>query len=137
MSTRGRQSASSLTVVKFAPLRKPPEPPAGLGAAAAELWTSIVRSLPADFFRPADLPLLEAYCVAADRKRQIDGHVSRDGLILDALPHPGLRMSRDEAGIMATLAVKLRLCPSSRTRPESASLRETHAGPRPWDKAEP
>ena len=48
-------------------------------------------------------------------------------------PHPALRISRDEASLMASLAVKLRLCQSSRTRPESASLNVTHDGKRPWD----
>ena len=138
MSThRGRKSAASLTVVALAPLRRLPKAPADLSKAAAELWDGIVRSLPADFFRPGDLPLLRAYCVATDRKAQVDAMVMEQGILFDGEPHPGLKISRAEAALMASLAVKLRLCQSSRTRSESAALKEANAGKRPWDKSDP
>lgn len=131
----GRESAASLSVVPIESQRRTPKAPAGLTASAAKLWEDIAHSLHADFFRPGDLPLLEAYCVAADRKRWIDAEILRDGMILDGDPHPGLKMSRDEAGLMATLAVKLRLCQSSRTRPDNGKLKAAHSGARPWDDA--
>ncbi len=132
---RGRKSAASLSIVALESVRRPPKPPAGLSVAAADLWTSNTSSLPADFFRPGDLPLLEAYCIAADRKRWIDAEILKDGIVVEGAPHPGLRMSRDEAGLLATLAVKLRLCQSSRTRPDNAGLKTAHSGARPWDAA--
>ncbi|MGV8892347.1 MAG: hypothetical protein ACOH2K_05295 [Burkholderiaceae bacterium] len=137
VTTRGRKSAASLQTIALASLRKPPSTPAGISQAAAELWQGITASLPVDFFRPGDLPLLQAYCVAHDRKERIDAAILSDGLLFDGVPHPGLRISRDEAGLMASLAVKLRLCQSSRTRAESASLKTAHAGKRPWDANDP
>jgi phage terminase small subunit len=134
---RGRKSAAALQSLALAPMRKPPSPPLELSAAATELWQSITNSLPADFFQPGDLPLLQAYCTATDRKNQIDAAVLREGITLNGEAHPGLRISRDEASLMASLAVKLRLCQSSRTRPESASLKAAHSGLRPWDINDP
>lgn len=54
----------------------------------------------------------------------------------DGVAHPGLKVSRDEAGLLASLAVKLRLCQSSRTRPDSASLKNANTGRKPWDTEE-
>jgi phage terminase small subunit len=104
-----------------------------MSQAAADLWNDIVLSLPADFFQPGDLPLLQAYCTASDRKNQVDAAILKEGIIHNGAANPGLRISRDEAALMASLAVKLRLCQSSRTRPESASLKVAHSGARPWD----
>lgn len=135
--TRGRKSAASLQTIALASLRKPPPPPAGLSPPAADLWKSIASSLPAEFFQPGDLPLLQAYCTASARKEEIDALVLTQGVMFNGEAHPGLRISRDEAGLMASLAVKLRLCQSSRTRPESASLKVAHTGARPWDPIDP
>jgi phage terminase small subunit len=135
--TRGRKSAASLQMAALATIRKPPQPPAGLSEAAANLWKGIASSLPADFFQPGDLPLLQAYCTASDRKDTIDALILSQGVMFNGEAHPGLRISRDEAGLMASLAVKLRLCQSSRTRPESASLKAAHTGARPWDPIDP
>lgn len=126
-----------MQTLALASMRKAPQPPAGMSQGAADLWNDIVLSLPADFFQPGDLPLLQAYCTASDRKNQIDAAVLKEGVICDGEAHPGLRVSRDEAALMASLAVKLRLCQSSRTRPESASLKAAHTGARPWDATDP
>lgn len=132
-TTRGRKSAASLQVVGIFTVRKALPAPGELSPSAKKLWDAIVNSLAGDFFRPGDLPLLQAYCTAADRKNLIDAHVLGDGIIVSGQPHPGLKMSHAEASIMATLAGKLRLCQSSRTRPESASLKKSHSSTRPWD----
>ena len=136
-TTRGRKSAATLLQLANTPLRLRPKPPDGLSDGASGTWKDIAGSLPADFFQPGDLPLLQAYCVASDRKNQLDARILKEGLILADKPHPALRLSRDEAGLMASLAVKLRLCQSARTSPESASLKTAHAVLRPWDDASP
>ena len=136
-ATRGRKSAAKLQVVALASRRKPPEPPADLTPGALALWKSIVSSLPVDFFRPGDLPLLQAYVTSADRKCQVDAMIVEHGMIYDGKVHLGLKISRDEGALMASLAVKLRLCQSARTRPESAHLRASHSGIRTWDTTDP
>lgn len=130
---RGRKSVSSLQVVPMESGRKPPSPPAGLSKSASALWVSITESLPPIFFMPGDLPLLKSYCIASDRKDVVDEGILSEGAMFQGEPHPGLKVSRDEAALMASLAVKLRLCQSSRTRPDSASLKPSHTGARPWE----
>jgi phage terminase small subunit len=64
MGTRGRKSSAELATVSPAgiSLTRRPEPPAHLGDDAAEIWRATVNSLPADWFSPGTLPLLEAFC---------------------------------------------------------------------------
>ena len=135
--TRGKKSAEAKNVISLIMNKKYPPAPLEMGKDAIALWNNIAESLPADFFRAGDLPLLEAYVVSATRKRWVDSMVLDVGMILnDQTPHPGLKISRDEATLMASLATKLRLCQSSRTRPESASLNIiNHAGngKKPWE----
>lgn len=130
---RGRKSIESKKVLNLVSSKQTPIAPMGLAVDATALWNSITESLSSDFFRAGDLPLLEAYVVSATRKRQLDNQLLQEGIIFNGEPHPALRISRDEASLMASLAVKLRLCQSSRTRPESASLNVIHNGKRPWD----
>ena len=133
LQQRGRQSTESKIVVQISPTRNLPEPPLGLSKAATALWVDITESLPDDFFRAGDLPLLQSYCISSDRKNLLDAAILKDGMTHNGDINPALRVSRDEATLMASLAVKLRLCQSSRTRPESASLNVVHSGKRPWD----
>lgn len=137
MTQRGRKSAASLESVVLPNERKAPPPPTELTESAAKLWNDIVNSLPGDYFRAGDLPLLQAYCTASDRKNKLDIAIAKEGLLYDGAPHPGLKISREEASLMASLAVKLRLCQSSRTRPDSATLKTANTGRRPWDTENP
>ena len=130
---RGRQSAASQLTKTLATTRNMPEPPIGLSKDAAALWVSITESLPAEFFRAGDLPLLQSYCISSDRKNLLDAAILKDGITHNGDINPALKVSRDEATLMTSLATKLRLCQSSRTRPESASLNVTNDGKRPWD----
>lgn len=133
MIQRGRKQIANLSGVVLPHTRKAPQPPKELTETAAKLWKDIVKSLPVDYFTASDLPLLQSYCTAFDRKNQIDKMVAEHGVMYDGEPHPGLKISRDEASLLASSAIKLRLCPSSRTRPDSASLQAQNLGKRPWD----
>lgn len=133
LQQRGRKSAASLATAAITTAMRYPPAPEGLSDAATSLWTSICKSLPCDYFTPGDLPLLEAYVVAHDRKRKIDAQVLKHGLLVEGVPHPGLKLGRDEATIMASLAGKLRLCQSSRTRADAATLQRANLGPKPWE----
>ena len=133
LNKRGRKIVDSNKIVSLASIRRCPKAPDHLKGNAITLWNEIVESLPTDFFRAGDLPLLEAYVISATHKRQLDEKLNAEGLMFDGEVHPALRISRDEATLMASLAVKLRLCQSSRTRPESANLKVTLSGNRPWE----
>ena len=114
-----------------------PEPPTDLPAPAADLWRNIVDALPAGNFAAGDLPLLHAYCIATEQKAQADAVTARDGLVIDGKANPALKLSIQLAGALAALAGKLRLCPSSRTRPDAAGLKKALAAVRPWETGEP
>ena len=127
---RGRKSAASLetprltaSVQSFAPA------PDLLKPEAQALWRSIIASRPHNFFSPGDLPLLREYCqdvatliprineIMAEGSIDLELLKARDGLVRQA----------------TSLAVKLRICVSSRTRPDVASMRDSMPStPPPW-----
>jgi P27 family predicted phage terminase small subunit len=118
--------------------------PADLSAAEREHWIAIVDSLPADFFRPSDAHLLRSYCIASAFYTMAADEMKRDGItIVDAAsgrsrPHPAATILTSQASAMAQMAVKLRLCPSSRTtsaRAETKAKASVAAAKRPWQSA--
>lgn len=129
---RGRASAASqLSVVSVSGARVPP--PANLSKSEKEFWLSIVNSLAPDYFRPSDVPLLHAYVGASSMAAEATKAIHRDGIIIDGKVNPAVKVAKLQAGLLASLAVKLRLCPSTRMRAVSAKTRETYNGARPWD----
>lgn len=128
---RGRPSQGDLSVVGGVS-RLPPVPaPAELPKAAKELWDAIVKGRPHNFYSAGDLPLLREYCLtAAVLIPQINTAFDNDDCIdmrlLDA---------RDKLIRLATsLAGKLRIVVSSRTRADTANMRDSVvAGPKPWE----
>ena len=111
-----------------------PPAPRDLPLPSQALWAEICGSLPSSYFTPGDLPLLRAFCLASHHKAGADALVLRDGLLIDGKVNPAIDLSVKLAGSMAALSGKLRLCQSSRTRPESASLKKVmSAGRKPWE----
>ena len=108
-------------------------PPSALDAEASALWRSIVASRPWDFFTPGDLPLLREYChTTATLLPRINRLVEEgfDTTTLDA---------RDKlVRQAAALAGKMRLCVSSRTRPDTAAMRDSvQLLQPPWEFGKP
>ena len=136
MRQRGKKSAAALAVVPLASKHKLPEPPSDLPESGAALWKRIVSELPPDRFRFADLPLLEGYVRAVLLTDQAQEQLDAEGLIVETRlgprAHPMLAVLDSATKRAAMLGTKLRLHPSSRMRPESASLQKTN-GPRPWE----
>jgi P27 family predicted phage terminase small subunit len=102
-------------------------------------WCAIVDSLPADYFRPGDIPLLAAYCTAATfYKRAAADMESRGMSITDdrgrEYVNPTHQILTSQASAMAQMAVKLRLCPSARYTEKAAATKAAKAGgARPWE----
>ena len=110
-------------------LEQRPAPPDTLTERASAFWRQVVDSLPASYLRPADLSLLGAYCLACDRWLEAERIIADEGLVVGNRPHPALTIADSQAKLMMSLAGKLRLCPSSRIRADSADLRKAHEGP--------
>ncbi len=141
MGARGRKSAAELCAISCdgIELHRRPEPPEHLGDNAAEIWRAISNSLPADWFSPGTLPLLEALCGLTVSQRL----TLRS---LQGLERGGDDFDRDEwecllnqlgklSGRIATLATRLRLTPQSRYGPRAADTagRLPPDGPKPWE----
>ena len=103
-------------------------------------WRGIVDSLPSDFFRPGDVPLLAAYCVASSFYKRAAADIEARGMTLhDArgreYVNPSHNLLTSQAASMAQMAQKLRLCPSARVLGKLAN--KLSAGPalpkRPWE----
>lgn len=112
-----------------------PAPPADLPSAAADQWNEICAALPPDYFTQGDLPLLHALVVATHQKAQADALVEEEGLVKNGKAHPAARLSVQLAASVAALSSKLRLCQSSRTRPDAAGLKRALSGMRPWESS--
>lgn len=137
---RGRPSSAALaTVPRLASDRL--QPPAHLDEAEAVEWRAIVDSLPADFFRPGDIPLLSEFVIASAMAKWAKTIIKAEGAIVDdgrrQWAHPAVTIQQMQRTAMAHMAVKLRLCPSSRYTEKSAQTKTKSAtAKRPWgDKA--
>lgn len=134
---RGRKSIGDLSVVRVSDARI--APPDHLDEAEAAEWRAIVDSLPADYFRPGDVPLLGAFCTASALYKQARAAIKRDGITVEdgrrTYPHPAKDILTTQASSMAQMAVKLRLCPSARYTEKSAATKADQAAGarRPWE----
>lgn len=136
---RGRKSEGDLTVVALTGQRLVPTP--GLTEEQANEWRAIVDSLPADYFRPGDAPLLAAFVVASVFHRRAAEDLDRRGIALvddktgREYVNPSHQMLTSQASAMAQLAGKLRLCPSARMSGKSAGRKNDDApqGARLWE----
>lgn len=132
-----KHKGDQLGVVKLTDARV--EPPEGLLTDRQQLlWRQIVDSLPADFFRPGDVPLLAAYCKAWSFYLDAAEEIETNGIVLRdsrdrAYANPAQSMVVTQASAMAQLSVKLRLAPSSRIQPRTAGSKAAEpTGKRPW-----
>lgn len=138
---RGRKSVGDLlAVVPFSDARLPA--PAHLTPAQSAEWRDIVNSLPADYFRPGDAPLLAAYCMAATFYKRAAAEMEARGMVMTddrgrEYVNPAHQVLTSQASAMAQMAVKLRLCPSARyTDKGTATKLGSSAQPaRPWEQA--
>lgn len=98
---------------------KRPACPAYLPKLAKAKWRQIVKSLPPDWFRPGDLPLLESYCLSYSQVRECQNALEAEGLV--HVDHNGVPRANPHVEIMnkartaqSMLATKLRICPNAR-----------------------
>ena len=129
----GRKSAASLESVKPPAANSRPEPPGELSEREAEIWREIVLSLPADWFRPSDFPLLAAYCQAAAQNEQATKELKTSSLILTkgavSYRNPLIAIQQAAALRMGALASKMRLCQSARYDKNKAVTATAGANP--------
>jgi P27 family predicted phage terminase small subunit len=136
---RGRRSVGDLlSVVPVTGQRL--VPPSHLTTDQEQEWRAIVNSLPADYFRPGDVPLLAAYCVASTFYKRAASEMEARGLIMTddkgrEYVNPAHQILTSQASSMAQMAIKLRLCPSARYSEKAAATKAGDAAKpsRPWE----
>lgn len=143
MGTRGRKSLDEQSANVVTGFASRLAAPVHLTPEQARGWREIVDSLPGDYFRPGDVPLLAAFCVAAGLYKQATAAVADDGMVMTAdkgrlYAHPGVSVMQNMAGSMAQMAVKLRLCPSARYTAKTGATKagSRASGARPWEAAQ-
>lgn len=137
MGTRGRTSLAELErpadIVRF----ERPGAPAELSEEQAELWFVLVNQMPADWFSPETLKLLQAYVVASSVHDRIAVQLKefQDAWLTE---EDGLRrfarlteIQGRQAKLMKDLATSMRLTHQSKYRADKAV---TTASARPWQK---
>lgn len=141
MGTRGKTSSAALSVVSVDAQARP-EPWPNLSEAEAVYWRNVVASLPADWFRPSDLPLLAAYCKVAARHDAAVARLENEEPVIENVrtggqqPNANFRIIQQCVMQMAQLATKLRLCPSARydrQKANTAIKRSPSAKPWKWE----
>jgi hypothetical protein len=93
------------------------------------VWLLCVRSVPGDHFRESDSPLLRSYAEATVIADRAAAELGASGPVVGGRVSPWLTVLEKAHRSQAVLAVRLRLCPSSRSDPKSVG-RERVEGPR-------
>jgi hypothetical protein len=141
-----RASASAEDVVPFTVPAEPMPPPAELNEIEAGYWHALVDAFPPERFGADDRVLLIELCRHQSISRRVNGEL--DGLRGDDLVGPGrstartrttfmqlAKVARDEAKLIATLSVKLRLArqTSERLINHQRERERMATGRAPWD----
>jgi len=121
---RGRQS---LKVIEGMGVARP-SPPSRMGEDEALIWRQTVEALPADWFRPETLAILEQYCSHVMRARSIAKKIRTEQRVDQAL----YALELKETKMVATLATKMRLTQQS-TLDRKKSKHAKSAVVKPWD----
>jgi hypothetical protein len=132
-TTMPRKSLASLETapIKAKDARLPP--PETLNPRQKSLWLCIVDALPANWFTPAEQPLLVNYVESISFQETVSRQIKagntdiRDSKILHDI-------YCKQAGLIASLATKMRLTQQSKyTEKTAATATARIGGKRPWD----
>lgn len=107
---RGRKGTASVAVSPISTERRP-GPPKHLNEEQAEVWCSVVDSLPADWFGRESFGLLEAYCGHLVTTRKLNQLIDNTTELsrLDKL----FKMRERETRSLSALATRMRLSQQS------------------------
>ena len=141
MGLRGPKSRAELALVQSgvagtAMLVERAPPPEHLTPEQAQVWREVLDDLPADWFRPSNLPLLEPYCrhvVASRRVAQLIELEEKSDAFDPESYNRLLRMQDRETRALATMGTKLRLTQQSLKHQDAVKPRQA-PGRKPWQE---
>jgi phage terminase small subunit len=140
MQQRGRKSSAALALAPVAELRRIPDAPGHLTEEQSTVWRLTMASAAGDMIGTEAHPVLVEYCRAVVLGDQIAVQLNAFNTSWLAEDEALKRwdklaaMQARNTSLMAALAGKLRINPSSRIRPENAGVMAKRAGskPKPW-----
>jgi hypothetical protein len=131
----GRKSAVSiLTPAPSMPVTIMPRlvPPASLPKHLRAIWFETVAALPAEWFTPEHVPLLERYCFHVARARDLERLVAKVNPIRQLAKYQSLaRAAAMETRMVVALARSMRLTHQARLHPVTAARLARAGGGRP------
>lgn len=117
-STRGQKMVGIDSTIT----RPKVKPPKTLSVAAKKVWIKLVDSVPNDQFNDADFVILATYCETYAIMMQANWFVNFEGAVIHergkSCKNPWFSVAQESASKIASLAIKLRLCPSARKKNE-------------------
>lgn len=140
MGKRGFKSESEENTKRLglAPPPARPKPPWRLPKRAKVFWKEIVGSLPPDYFRRAELHLLEKFCMADFIYQEAMAEVKKSGIVITMgdrgyrVIHPALVVANKQVSLLCALSTKLRLATNSRvSKWVAGSAKESRPTTRP------
>lgn len=136
--SRGRKSQAELAVAQVTELSQIPRPAKHLTPAQADVWRMVMASRSAEMIEPEAYPVLVEYCrliVTANRVSEQIEKFDPDWLDDDdGLKRWGFLVDKQDkvAGRISSVAVKLRLTPSTRFDSGTASRVGKKSMRKPW-----
>src|SRR5262245_55364332 len=120
MGVRGRKSGEQLTVLPKQPLEavERQRAPHDLTDEETEIWAAVINSQPADWFSPANIPLLSQYCrhvIQAKRIAELVEKATADPNLSIQDYDRLLKMAEPETRAIAALASRMRICQQALT----------------------
>ena len=112
-----------------------PTAPYDLTDEETEVWAAVVDSMPADWFRPENLPLLSQYARHVVQARRIAEWIERatsDESLKVRDYDRLLKLQARESAVIASLSVKMRLSQST-TRNDRGNDRAPAMQQKPWE----
>lgn len=136
--SRGRKSQAELSVAPVTELSQIPRPPKHLTPPQSDIWRMVMASRSSDMVEPEAYPVLVEYCRITVTANQIAGQLAEfdmewladdDGL----KRYERLVALQDKiAGRISSVAVKLRLTPSTRFDSGTAARVGQKSTRKPW-----
>lgn len=136
-----RKSKNELSMAPVTEARPLPAPPPELTADQAQIWHSVVRTKPADWFQADTHPLLAAYCKSCTQVALLDQAIDRyqpnwldnDDAVLRLEKLTAMRCKL--VGKLESCATKLRLTQQARYDAQKAATVTKRVRPErmPWE----
>ena len=130
-----RRSAESHATPHSNPEPTPLRPPGGLSPSARLIWNQLTESVPASHFRPGDVPLLRSYCESSALADRAAAALAK-APAPNGRPSPWLLLWEKSTRAQASLAIRLRLCPSSRMHARTAGSERPGRNPIDFNRQE-